>query len=140
MKVAQNDERNPDTQPVCLPHIPSIANTLLFPSGSSIRKRETPGILSRLFSPFAGITSYRVRSPLAPHIAASCFVLNLIALLFIVFLLRYFFPVDSETGADVRVFDYTEDDPSLPEQPGKPPLLDHQISPILLYTACIRVV
>ena len=38
--------------------------------------------------------------------------------------LRYFFPVDSETAADVRVFDYIEDDPSyLPEQPGKPPPL-----------------
>ena len=46
----------------------------------------------------------------------------LIALLFIVFPLRYFFPVDPETAADVRVFDYIEDDPSLPEQPGKPPL------------------
>ena len=45
----------------------------------------------------------------------------LIALLFIVFPLHYFFRVDFETGADVRVFDYTEDDPSLPEQPGKPP-------------------
>ena len=91
-----------------------------------------------MFPPFADITYHYVRSPLAPHIAASCFVLHLIALLFIVFPLRYFFPVDSETGADVRVFDYTEDDPSfLPEQPGKPPL-DHQISPILLYTACIR--
>ena len=45
----------------------------------------------------------------------------LIALLFIVFPLCYFFPVDSETDADVRVFDYTEDDPPLPEQPGKPP-------------------
>ena len=46
----------------------------------------------------------------------------LIAMLFIVFPLRYFFPVDSETGADVRMFDYTEDGPSfLPEQPGKPP-------------------
>ena len=66
--------------------------------------------------------------------------LHLIALLFIVFPLRYFFPVDFETAADVRVFDYIEDDPSyLPEQPGKPPLA-HQISPILLYTACIRVV
>ena len=44
--------------------------------------------------------------------------------LFIVFPLRYFFPVDSETAADVRVFDYIEDDPSfLPEQPGKPPPL-----------------
>ena len=93
-----------------------------------------------MLSPFAGITYPCVRSPLAQRIAASCFVLHLIALLFIVFPLRYFFPVDSETAADVRVFDYIEDDPSyLLEQPGKPPL-DHQISPILLYNACIRVV
>ena len=63
-------------------------------------------------------------SPLEQRIAASCFVLHLIALLFIVFPLRYSFPVDSETAADVRVFDYIEDDPSyLPEQPGKPPLI-----------------
>ena len=82
-----------------------------------------------MFPPFAGITYPYVRSPLAQRIAPSCFVLHLIAVLFIVFPLRDFFPVDSETGADVRVFDYTEDDPSLPEQPGKPPL-DHQISPI----------
>ena len=42
--------------------------------------------------------------------------------------------------ADAPVVDYVTDDPSfLSEQPGKPPL-DHQISPILLYTACIRVV
>ena len=93
-----------------------------------------------MFPPFAGITYHYVRSPLAPHIAASCFVLHLIALLFIVFPLRYSFPVDSETDADAPVVDYVTDDPSLlPEQPGKPPL-DHQISPILLYTACIRVV
>ena len=65
--------------------------------------------------------------------------LHLIALLFIVFPLRYSFPVDSETDADAPVVDYVIDDPSLSEQPGKPPL-DHQISPILLYTACIRVV
>ena len=65
--------------------------------------------------------------------------LHLIALLFIVFPLHYFFPVDFEAAVDVRVFDYIKDDPSLPEQLGKPPL-DHQISPILLYTACIRVV
>ena len=80
-------------------------------------------------------------SPLAQRIAASCFVLHLIAPLFIVFPLRYSFPVDSETDADAPVVDYVTDDPSLlPEQPGKPPPLDHQISPILLYTACIRVV
>ena len=53
----------------------------------------------------------------------------LIALLFIVFPLRYFFPVDPETDGD-PLFDYGDDDPSLPEQPGKPPL-DHQISHIL---------
>ena len=129
MKVAQNDETNPDTQPVCLPHIPSIANTQLFPSGSSIQKRETPGILSWKFPPFAGITYPCVRPPLGQRIAASCFVLHLIALLFIVFPLRYFFPVDPETAGDPQ-FDYGVDDPSyLPEQPGKPPL-DHQISPI----------
>ena len=124
MKVAQNDETNPDTQPVCPPHIPSIANTQLSHSGSSVRKHETPGILSRMFHPFASITYPYVRSPLAQRIAASCFVLHLIALLFIVFPLRYFFLVDSETAADVRVFDYIEDDPSfLPEQPGKRPSL-----------------
>ena len=45
----------------------------------------------------------------------------LIALLFIVFPLRYFFPVDPETVGDPQ-FDYGVDDSSLlPEQPGKPP-------------------
>ena len=64
----------------------------------------------------------------------------LIALLFIVFPLRYLFPVDPETAGGPQ-FDYGVDDPSfLPEQPGKPPPFDHQISPILLSTACIRVV
>ena len=53
----------------------------------------------------------------------------LIALLFIVFPFRYFFPIDPETAGDPQ-FDYGVDDPSLPQQPGKPPL-DHQISPIL---------
>ena len=50
-------------------------------------------------------------------------------------------PVDPETGADATEYDYITDDPSpyTTELPGKPPL-DHQISPILLHTACIRVV
>ena len=128
MKVAKNDETNPDTQPVRPLHISSIANTQLSLSGSSARKRETMRILPRMFPPFAGITYPYVRSPLAQRIAASCFVLHLIALLFIVFPLRYFFPVDPETTGDPQ-FDYGVDDPYLPEQPGKPPL-DHQISPI----------
>ncbi|KAM3241175.1 hypothetical protein ACQJBY_054283 [Aegilops geniculata] len=46
-----------------------------------------------------------------------------------------------ETGADATEYDYVTDDPSpcTTEEPGKPPL-DHQISPTLFYTACIRVV
>ena len=48
--------------------------------------------------------------------------------------------LDTETDAAATQYDYGVDDPSLlPEQPGKPPL-DHQISPTLVYTACIRVV
>ena len=46
----------------------------------------------------------------------------LIALLFIVFPLRYFFPVDPEAADDPQ-FDYGVDDSSsLSEQPGKLPL------------------
>ena len=85
MRVAQNDETNSDTQSVYQPHVPSIANMQLSPSSPFVRKRETPGILSRMFPPFAGITYPYVRSPLAQRIAASCFVLHLIALLFIVY-------------------------------------------------------
>ena len=124
MKVAQNDKMNPNTRSVHLSHAPRIANTQLFPFDSSVQKRKTPGIFSWMFPPFTGITYNYVRSPLALHIAASCFVLHLIALLFIGFPLRYFFPVDSETGADVRVFDYTEDDPSfLPGNQASPPMI-----------------
>ena len=48
--------------------------------------------------------------------------------------------IDTEADAAATQYDYGVDDPSLlPEQPGKPPL-DHQISPTLLYTACIRIV
>ena len=93
-----------------------------------------------MFPPFAGITYPYVRSPLAQRIVASCFLLHLIALLFIVSPLRYFFPVDPETAVGTPVIDYIDDEPFLLEQPGKPPPLDHQISPTLLYTACIRVV
>ena len=138
MKVAQNDETNPDTQPVRPPHIPSIANSQLSPSGSSVRKCRTPGILSRMFSP---LHRYHLLLRQVTSSTAYCrFTLcdALIALLFIVFPLRYFFPIDPETTGDPQ-FDYGVDDHSLPEQPGKPPP-DHQISPILLYTACIREV
>ena len=79
MKVAQNDETNLDTQPVHPPNIPSIANTQPSPFGSSVRKRETPGILSQMFLPFVGITSYRVRAHLAPRIDMSSIVMLMFA-------------------------------------------------------------
>ena len=80
MKVAQSDETNPDTQPVRPPRIPSVANMQLSLSGSSVRKRETLGILSRMFSPFTGTTSYRVRAHLASCFVMSCIVTHLFAL------------------------------------------------------------
>ena len=81
------------------------------------------------FPPFTGITYYRVRAHRTPRIALLYFVM--LCLLCI----HYFFPlsspVDYETDAAADQFDYGVDDPSLlPEQPGKPPPLDHQISPI----------
>ena len=123
MKVAQNDETNPDTQPVRLPRTPNISNSQLSPSGSSARKCETLGILSRMLSPFTGITSYRVRAPLAPLLVLSCITMHLFALYSL--FLPLFSPIDYKTDAAAGApIDYTVDDPSfLPEQPGKPPLI-----------------
>ena len=134
MKVAQNDETNPNTKSVHLPHIPSIANTQLSPSGSSVRKRETPGILSRMFSPFVGITYYRDWAHRTPRIALIYFVV--LCLLCIHYFFPLFSPVDYETDAAADQFDYGVDDPSfLPEEPGKlPPLITryHLLFSILL--------
>ena len=120
MKVAQNDETNPDTQPVRLPHIPNLSYSQLSPSGTSARKRETPGILSRMFSPFAGITYYRDWAHLASRFVMSCIVMHLFAL-YLLFL-PPLLSLDTETEAAATQYDYGVDDPSLlPEQPGKPP-------------------
>ena len=120
MKVAQNDEMNLNGQSVCEPRVPSIANTQLSPSGSSVRKCETPGILSRMFPPFTSITYYRVRAHRTPRIALIYFVV--LCLLCIHYFFPLFSPVDYETDAAADQFDYGVDDPSLlPEQPGKPP-------------------
>ena len=122
MKVAQNDETNPDTQPVRPPRLPSILNTQLPPSGSSVRKRETPGILSQMFSPFTSTTSYRVRAHLASCFVMSCIVMHLFAL-YLLFL-PPLLSLDIETDGAATQYDYGVDDPSLlPEQPGKPPPL-----------------
>ena len=138
MKVAQNNETNPETQPVHLPRIPNLSKSQLPISLLKGHCDETPGILSRMFPPFTGITSYRVRAPLASRFVLSCIVMRLLAL-YLLFL-PPLLSLDTETDAAATQFDYGVDDHSLlPEQPGKPPL-DHQISPTLLYTACIRIV
>ena len=122
MKVAQNDETNPDTQPVRPPHTPNISNTQFSPSGSSVRKHETPGILSRMIPPLTSTTSYHVRARLASLLGMSCIDMHLFTWYSLFFPL--FSPVDYETDAAAAQFDYGVDDPSLlPEQPGKPPPL-----------------
>ena len=92
-----------------------------------------------MFSLLAGSTYYRVRAHLAPLIVMSCIVIHMFA--FYSLFLPPLLSLDTETDAAATQYDYGVDDPSLlPEQPGKPPPFDHQISPTLLYTACIRVV
>ena len=139
MKVSQNEETNPDTQPIRPPRIPNLSNSQLSPSGSFARKRGTPGYFPGCFSP----------SPVSPltalghpeHRYLSCYASLCICLLKYLLFLPPLLSLDTETNAVATQYDYGVDDPSLlPEQPGKPPPLDHQISPTLLYTACIRVV
>ena len=120
MKVAQNVETIPDTQTVRPPHLPNLSNSQLSPSGSSARKRETPGILSQMFPPLPGTTSYHVRAHLAPCFVMSCIVMHLFAL-YLLFL-PPLLSLDTETDAAATQYDYGVVDPSLlPEQPGKPP-------------------
>ena len=79
MKVAQNDETNPDTQPVRPPHLPNLSNSQLPPPvrlSENAKHREylpdTP--------PFAGTTYCRVRAHLALFIVMSRIVMLMFAL------------------------------------------------------------
>ena len=135
IKVAQNDEANPDTQPVRPPHTPNLSNSQLSPSGSSARKHETPGILSRMFPPFTAITSYRVRTRLALPVILLC-----TCLLCIYCFSPLFSSVDPVTMLmSLWLTTSPTTPPSCLSNQASPPF-DHQISPTLLYTACIRVV
>ena len=138
MKVAQNDETNPNTQSVRLPHLPNLSNSQLSPSGSSVRKRETPGILSRMFPPFVGITYYRDWAHLASLLVMSCIDMHLFAWysLFLPPLLSGRLR-DRHCCCPVRL--RSRRPLLLARATRQAPPLDHQISPILLYTACIRV-
>ena len=122
MKVAQNDETNPDTQPARPPHTPSMLSMQLSPSDTSTRERGTPGILSRMLSLFVYITEHCVRTHLAPRIVLSCTVMLMFAL-YLLFL-PPLLSLDTETDAAATQYDYGVDDPSFSaELPGKPPLI-----------------
>ena len=139
MKVAQNDETNPDTQPIRPPHTPNLSNPQLSPSGSSARKHETPGILFRMFSP---LHQYHLLPCQGTPNTAYCLVIFCDAL----FALYSLFlpPLLSGRLRDrrrcwvPRSTTLLTTPPCLSNQASPP--FDHQISPILLYTACIRVV
>ena len=72
-------------------HTPLTYRTRNLPLRLLCPKTRNTGDIFPDVSPFTGIAHPYVRSPLAQRIAASCFVLHLIALLFIVFPLRYSF-------------------------------------------------
>ena len=125
MKVAQNNKTNLNMPSVRLPHIPSIKNLQHFTSGSSVRKHETLGVLSRMFPPFTGITSYRVRTRLALPVVLLC-----TCLLCIYCFSHLFSSVDPMTML-MPLWSTTSPmtPPSCPSNQASPPL-DHQISPI----------
>ena len=88
-----------------------------------------------MFPPFTGITPYRVKTRLALLVVLLC-----TYLLCIYCFSPLFSQVDYETNAAAGTpIDYVVDDPSLPEQPGKPPLIT-RYRLFLLSTTCIRVV
>ena len=126
MKVAQNDETIPDTQPVRPPHPPNLFNSQLSPSGSSARKHGTPGIHSRMFPPFTGITSYRVRTRLTLPVILLC-----TCLLCIYCFSPLFSSVDPVTML-MPLWSTTSPTtpPSCLSNQASPRPLDHQISPI----------
>ena len=123
MKVAQKNPTNPNTRSVHLSHASSMLNMELSPSGHLSDTGPEPGKHSRLTSPLAGIVWHRVRTRLALHVFLLCTCLLSIYCFFFLFS-----PVDPETNAG-PVIDYVDDDPSLPEQPGKPPLWSSQYRP-----------
>jgi len=129
MKLAQNDETNPNTLSICQPHVPSIANMRLSPSVPSVRKRETPGILSRMFPPFAGITYYRVRAHLAPLLVISCIDMHLFAL-YLLFL-PPLLSLDTETTPLLPSTTTVLVTPPCQSNQASPPPLINQISPTL---------
>ena len=62
MKVAQNDETIPDTQPVRPPHPSNLSNPQLSPPAPLPENTKHREYFPGCFPPFTGITYYRVRA------------------------------------------------------------------------------
>ena len=136
MRVAQKNPTNSNARTVHLSHALSMLNMKHSPSGHLSDTGPEPGIHSRMNSPFAYIVYPYIMSHPAQHIAMLCFVM--LCLLYIYCFFPLFSPVDPKTDA-TPVIDYVDDDPSLLEQPGKPPPpLIISISPIAFSHDCIR--
>ena len=80
MKVAQNDETNPDTQTVRPPRVPSIVNQQLSPQPVHLSETRNSGNTFPDVPPFAGTTYCRVRTHLALLIVMSRIVMLMFAL------------------------------------------------------------
>ena len=119
MKVAQNDKTNPNMRSVYLFDASIYLNVEHSPFSHLSDAGPEPGKHSRLNSPFTYIMQYYVRSTLVLLFVLSCFVM--LCLLYIYCFFSLFSPVDPETDV-APVIDNVDDDPSLPELPGKPPL------------------
>ena len=120
MKVAQNDETNPNTQHVRPPHIPSIETHNFPPPIHLFENVKHQGYFPGCSPP----------SPVSPptvlghtwHRYLSCHASICICLHCIHCFFPLFSPVDYETDAAAGApINYVVDDPYLPEQPGKPP-------------------
>ena len=121
-------------------HTPLTYRTRNFPPPAPLPENtEHREYFPGCFPPFTGITYYRVRAHLAPLVVMSCIVMLMFAL-YLLFLppllsgrLR-----DRRRCSCVRL--HRRRPLLLARATRQAPPLDHQISPILLYTACIRVV
>ena len=107
-------------------HMPLACWTWSIPLRSFVWHRSGTEKTFLVEFPFTYIMEHFVRSTLVLFFVMSCFMM--LCLLYIYCFFPLFSPVDPETDA-APVIDYVIDDPSLPEQPGKPPLWSSRYRP-----------
>src|SRR5215216_4682571 len=121
MKVAQNDETNPRTQPVHPPHVPSIANLQSCPQSVCPKTRNTGNTFPDVFP----LRRYHLLPRQGTPNTARCHVMHHHAYVCIIFIVSspssLARPRDRRRCYPVRLG--VDDLSLLPEQPGKPPLI-----------------